>query len=231
AMIARVTAELQRLAADMSLQIKNIEQGSVRLYLELSEEGAKRLVMSWRRGALSTLCGFEVRSVEAEIGDASLAEASQAFAGTRTASALDPEEELVCSEQALARLRDSRTPPSSNKLSWVPWLIPRPVLPASSPTELYVLAGTASTRARLHMRGLSFVLGGIVAAGVLTTAISIGLLSLDSSEPCDSPKLPTTNEPPFPCVASPVATADAGIPDRPGVASAEKARLATADKA
>ena len=63
AMIARVTAELQRVSGDMSLKITNIEQGSVRLHLASSEEGARRLIASWDRGDLTTLCGFDVVTV------------------------------------------------------------------------------------------------------------------------------------------------------------------------
>src|SRR5262249_28040349 len=59
-MISRAVEELQYLTGDLSLEITNITEGSVRLTVDLSARAQSVLEGLWRNGKLREICGFEV---------------------------------------------------------------------------------------------------------------------------------------------------------------------------
>jgi RNA polymerase sigma factor (sigma-70 family) len=61
--LARVTDELRELTGDLSLEIKYIGEGSVRLTVTLTPEAARRLLDLNTTGKLVRIAGFEVSSV------------------------------------------------------------------------------------------------------------------------------------------------------------------------
>jgi RNA polymerase sigma factor (sigma-70 family) len=61
--LARVTEELRQWTGDLSLQITNVDEGSVRLSVALSIEAAKRLAEAKNDGQLTHLGGFRVTAV------------------------------------------------------------------------------------------------------------------------------------------------------------------------
>lgn len=62
--LARVRAELRRLSGDVTLEIIDIDEGSVRLTLQLSQDAARALLARRARGDLSEVCAFDVSSFE-----------------------------------------------------------------------------------------------------------------------------------------------------------------------
>ncbi len=123
AMIARVTAELQRVAGDLTLQIRKIEEGSVRLHLELTEEGVRRLVTSWTSGKMIALCGFAVTSIKVLSNEGHLAVVRQAAAGTLTEMGPDlgdkfkrPEDDRVLDDYVLLEAWSEGDRAAGNKL-------------------------------------------------------------------------------------------------------------------
>jgi hypothetical protein len=65
--IGRITSELRRLSGDVTMIITDLEEGSVRLKLALSPEGARRLVEMRQNSQLAQLCEFNVSAVQ-ELG-------------------------------------------------------------------------------------------------------------------------------------------------------------------
>jgi RNA polymerase sigma factor (sigma-70 family) len=63
AMLARAVEEFRQLTGDLSIQIIDIDKGSVRLTLLLSPAAAKTLVELKASGRLTQLCGFDVAAV------------------------------------------------------------------------------------------------------------------------------------------------------------------------
>ena len=62
-LLAHLTELLRKLSGDISLQIIDIDEGSVRLTLSLSSVAAERLMAQWTEKHLIELCGFEVTAV------------------------------------------------------------------------------------------------------------------------------------------------------------------------
>jgi serine/threonine protein kinase len=63
ATIARVTEVLREITGDVTLQITDIKEGSVRLSLSLTPLAAKRLLELHQEGSLEEICGFRVVDV------------------------------------------------------------------------------------------------------------------------------------------------------------------------
>ena len=63
AMFTRAVEELRQLTGDLTIQIINIDNGSVRLTLLLSPAAARTLVELKASGRLTQLCGFDVSAV------------------------------------------------------------------------------------------------------------------------------------------------------------------------
>jgi RNA polymerase sigma factor (sigma-70 family) len=61
--IARVTEELRKWTSDVSLQITDVDEGSVRLSVSLSRKAAKTLMELRANGQLAQVCGFDVSDV------------------------------------------------------------------------------------------------------------------------------------------------------------------------
>lgn len=74
--ITRVRDELRLLTGDVSLEITEVQEGSVRLTVSLSVEAATRLNSLINGGQLEQICGFEVASVVTDLEEAKLGGAS-----------------------------------------------------------------------------------------------------------------------------------------------------------
>ena len=61
--IARVTEALLQWTGDLSIEITDIREGSVRLTIAVSPDGAARLMERWSAGHAREICGFEIFAV------------------------------------------------------------------------------------------------------------------------------------------------------------------------
>jgi Lon protease-like protein len=61
--IARVTAELQRLTGDLTVRVLRVEEGSVRLTLEMTNSTALKLLQMQHDGTLDDICGINIIEV------------------------------------------------------------------------------------------------------------------------------------------------------------------------
>jgi hypothetical protein len=162
--IAKVTAELQRVADDLSLQITRIQRGSVHLHISMSIAGARRLIESWRRGDLSVLCGFNVKFLE------------ETTHSIGVAAELDDEVERA--DHVLARIMASRPPRPSGTpsipVAWAPGLTPAPSPMPPDVTTLRSSVGVTNVRVHPGTRWFPYGLGALVIAGAMM-AITIVL--------------------------------------------------------
>ena len=190
--IARVIAELQRVAGDLSLQITKIESGSVRLHVELSEEGARRLVESWQRLDLTTLCGFEVKVIEA-VDDLRLREVvRRTFAGAAPGWGPAPDDARTLAAMSGGAAGASAPPGWSMAPPGQPHVCamgPVPVARGSLPSlPLDAPAGSPAVSPRNSRRRRALLLGGLGAGALAAIGVVVALLDpavLGSSRPPD----------------------------------------------